>query len=153
MKEECLLGIDVGTSSCKVILLDKSGRIRGSVTKEYPIFVPRAGWTEQNPEDWWKAIKDSVKELLKKTDEKDSIRAIGLTGQMHGLVALDKEGNVLRPCILWNDQRCAPQCEEIYQKVGGKEKLLSYTNNSMLPGYTAGKILWVRENEPRVYES
>lgn len=152
MKEECLLGIDVGTSSCKVILLDKSGRIRGSVTKEYPIFVPRAGWTEQNPEDWWKAIKDSVKELLKKTDEKDSIRAIGLTGQMHGLVALDKEGNVLRPCILWNDQRCAPQCEEIYQKVGGKEKLLSYTNNSMLPGYTAGKILWVRENEPRVYE-
>ncbi|MCD6575382.1 xylulokinase [Candidatus Aerophobetes bacterium] len=152
MEKECILGIDVGTSSCKTILLDKSGETVASSTREYPIFVPKAGWTEQNPEDWWKAVKESIKEIVERSGERKSIKAIGLTGQMHGLVALDKEGNILRPCILWNDQRCAPQCEEIYEKVGGKEKLLSYINNSMLPGYTAGKILWVKENEPRIYE-
>jgi len=149
---ECVLGIDVGTSSCKAILLDRSGKIKGSSTVEYPIFVPKAGWTEQNPEDWWRGVKNSIKKVLDQTGEKENIKAIGLSGQMHGLVALDKEGDVLRPCILWNDQRCAPQCEQIYEQVGGKEKLLQYTNNSMLPGYTAGKILWVRENEPHIYE-
>ncbi|MBE0477766.1 xylulokinase [Candidatus Aerophobetes bacterium] len=152
MNKECVLGLDIGTSSCKTILLDKSGEIKGSYTVEHPISLPRAGWTEQNPQDWWIAVKKSIRGLLEKTGNGKYIRAVGLSGQMHGLVALNKAGEVLRPCILWNDQRSAPQCEQIYQLVGGEENLLRLSNNSMLPGYTAGKILWVRENEPHIYE-
>ncbi|MBC7188751.1 xylulokinase [Candidatus Aerophobetes bacterium] len=152
MSQELVVGIDIGTSSCKAILLDARGNIKGTFSVEYPISVPRPGWTEQDPQQWWEAVKTAIKELLRFVEKKEDIKAIGLSGQMHGLVALDKEGNVLRPCILWNDQRSSPQCREIYDKVGGEDKLLTYTNNSMLPGYTAGKILWVRENEPHLYE-
>ncbi|MFQ6067432.1 MAG: xylulokinase [bacterium] len=152
MNGEYLLGIDIGTSSCKTILLNQRGEIVREIVVEYPLLVPQTGWVEQYPEDWWRAVKKSVKDLLSGMKNKEAIKAIGLSGQMHGLVAMNKEGEVLRPCILWNDQRSAPQCEEIYQQVGGKENFLQYTNNSMLPGYTAGKILWVRENEPHIYE-
>lgn len=152
MNSEYLLGIDIGTSSCKTILVNYQGDIVRETVVEYPLLVPQTGWVEQHPEDWWRAVKKSVKDLLSEINNKEKIRAIGLSGQMHGLVAMNKEGEVLRPCILWNDQRSAPQCEEIYRRVGGKENFLQYTNNSMLPGYTGGKILWVRENEPHIYE-
>lgn len=152
MNSEYLLGIDIGTSSCKTILVDQQGNIVAEAVVEYPLLVPQTGWVEQHPEEWWRAVKKSIGDLLSRISDKGNIRAIGLSGQMHGLVAMGREGEVLRPCILWNDQRSAPQCEKIYQRVGGREKLLSYTNNSMLPGYTGGKILWVRENEPQIYE-
>jgi len=150
--QEYLIGIDIGTSSCKAILIDNAGKVIAKEVAGYPLFVPHPGWTEQNPEDWFQAVKQSIKKLLVKINKKNNIKALGLSGQMHGLVALDKDGKVLRPCILWNDQRSAPQCEKIYERVGGEKALLSYTNNSMLPGYTGGKILWVRENEPHIYE-
>jgi xylulokinase len=111
--------------------------------------IPRPGWAEQNPEDWWQATIASIRQVLLRADG-DSIAGIGLTGQMHGLVLLDGAGKVLRPCIMWNDQRTAAQCAEIEQKVG-RTKLIELAGKPALTGFTAGKILWVRENEPDIY--
>jgi xylulokinase len=111
--------------------------------------IPRPGWAEQNPEDWWQATITSFKQVLGSAGG-DPVAGIGLTGQMHGLVLLDEAGEVLRPCIMWNDQRTAPQCAEIEQKVG-RAKLVELAGKPALTGFTAGKILWVRENEPEVY--
>jgi xylulokinase len=122
---------------------------------EYPVNTPRAGWAEQDPQTWWATVRESLYKVttqLKALGRSPTdIRAIGLSGQMHGLVLLDPANEPVRPAILWNDQRSAPQCARIYEKVGGVEGLLSYTNNPMLSGYTGGKILWVRENEPEHY--
>ncbi len=148
-----VLGIDIGTSGCKTILVDEQGRVIASELEEYPLFSLRHGWSEQRPEDWWNAVVKSIKRITSKyREEVKALQGVGLTGQMHGLVVLDKNYNVIRPSILWNDQRTEAQCNEIYEKVGGKTELLEYTNNRMLPGYTGGKILWVRENEPENYE-
>jgi len=146
------MGIDVGTSGCKTLLIDETGDVIRRELEENSLSTPQPGWSEQSPEDWWKAVKLTIQRLLKDFDAVSDIKAIGLSGQMHGLVALDKDARVLRPSILWNDQRTAKQCKEIHEKAGGVEGLLKLTNNRMLPGYTGGKILWVRENEPRIYE-
>jgi xylulokinase len=144
-----LLGIDVGTTGAKAVLVEPGGAVIAEATTEYQMSVPRPGWAEQNPDDWWQATVASIKQVLGCTGG-DSIAGIGLTGQMHGLVLLDEAGTVLRPCIMWNDQRTAVQCAEIEQKVG-RAKLIELAGKPALTGFTAGKIVWVREQEPEVY--
>jgi xylulokinase len=144
-----LLGIDVGTTGAKAVLIEPGGAVLAEATTEYAMAVPRPGWAEQNPEDWWQATVVSIKQVLSRADGEE-ITGIGLTGQMHGLVLLDEAGEVLRPCIMWNDQRTAAQCVEIEQKVG-RAKLIELAGKPALTGFTAGKVLWVRENEPDIY--
>jgi len=146
------MGIDIGTTGCKTVLVDSTGAVLASEIEGYPFYSPRHGWAEQNPLDWWDSVVRTIQKLC--SSSKDLIRdlrGIGLSGQMHGLVALDREDEVIRPAILWNDQRTEKQCNDVYEAVGGPSALLSYTNNRMLPGYTGGKILWIRENEPEKY--
>jgi xylulokinase len=146
------LGLDVGTTAAKALLIDESGKVIGTASSEYPMNNPRPLWSEQNPEDWWKAVKISFQKIIEGNSiHRDEIKGIGLTGQMHGLVLLDKQGKVLRPCIMWNDQRTAAECEEITSLIGFK-KILKITGNAVLPGFTAPKILWMRKNEPDIYE-
>ncbi|ADD01505.1 xylulokinase [Thermoanaerobacter italicus Ab9] len=146
------LGIDVGTSAVKIILIEENGNVIGSISKEYPVYYPQPGWSEQNPEDWWNATKDGIRELIIKTGVKNyDIKGIGLSGQMHGLVVLDENNNVLMPAILWNDQRTQEECDYITQTLG-KEKLAKYTGNKALTGFTAPKILWVRKHRPDIYK-
>lgn len=152
MAKQYILGIDIGTSGCKTLIVDHTGHVAARAYAEYPLSTPQFGWAEQEAEDWWQAVKKTLKEILKDFESIEDIKGIGLSGQMHGLVALDKEGSVLRPAILWNDQRTVKQCQEIHELTGGVEGLLKLTNNQMLPGYTGGKILWLRENEPSVFE-
>lgn len=149
MDKALLLGIDVGTSGCKTVLADPGGGILAAHTVEYPLHTPQPGWTEQDPEDWWQAAVQGIQAVLARTGVPAAhIAGIGLSGQMHGMVALDADGRVVRRAILWNDQRTAAQCREIVERAGGPEALLAMTNNLMLPGYTGGKILWMRQNEP-----
>ncbi len=148
-----LLGIDVSTTGAKALIIDEHGSVVASHTTEYPLYTPKPRWSEQNPIDWWKGTCDSITAALRTANlSGEAIGAIGLTGQMHGLVLLDKSDQVLRPAILWNDQRTGPQCEAITQQVGGLDRLLQLTGNQVLPGFTAPKIVWVRDNEPSVYE-
>ena len=144
-----LVGLDVGTSGAKCILADETGRVLASSTQEYPLSTPRPGWAEQNPEDWWEGVKKGLKAILEKAkpDPKDIV-GVSFSGQMHGLVALDENNQVIRPSILWCDQRTQKQCDWITEKAGGVEGLVKYTNNQMLTGYTGGKILWLRDEEP-----
>jgi xylulokinase len=144
-----LLGIDIGTSGSKAVLIKPDGVVLAEATTEYPMEVPRPGWAEQNPEDWWQATIVSIRQVLAHA-RGESIAGIGLTGQMHGLVLMDEAGKVLRPCIMWNDQRTAEQCAEIEQKVG-RARLIELAGKPALTGFTSGKILWVREHEPAVY--
>lgn len=146
-----LIGIDVGTSGVKALLMDENGEVVKSVTKSYPLYTPRPAWSEQKPADWWKGTEDALKELMDGTDPSD-VRAVGLSGQMHGLVALDAEGQVIRDAILWNDQRTDDECAEIVEAAGGVNGLVAYTNNPMLTGFTGGKLLWVKKNEPENFE-
>ena len=153
MAGEYIMGIDIGTSGCKSILIDSDGKVTGSSLQEYPLLTPRPGWVEQNPWDWWKAVQAGINQLLQETGiSGNAVKGLGLSGQMHGLVALGKDLQILRPAILWNDQRTMSQCEYIHEVVGGIPKLVELTNNQMLPGYTGGKILWMREHEPKLYE-
>ena len=152
MEQQYIIGVDIGTSGCKSLLIDDVGKVVARAQEEYSLSIPKAGWSEQDPKDWWKAVKNSIKRLLKGFYSINNIRVIGLSGQMHGLVALDKDSQLVRPCILWNDQRTEKQCQEIHDRVGGTDEVLKLTCNRMLPGYTGGKILWVRENEPKLYE-
>lgn len=146
----CVIGVDVGTSGCKAIAVGYDGTVLADAVKEYPLYQPQIGWNEQDPEDWFCAVSDCLKEVTAKL-KGFPIAGIGLSGQMHGMVALDKNGEVIRRAILWNDQRTAAQCETITQAAGGLEGLLRNTNNRMLTGYTGGKILWMKENEPKNY--
>ena len=152
MSKQYLIGIDIGTSGCKTLIVDQGGEVVRRAVAEYPLFTPRPGWSEQNPEDWWQAVVSTLKTALDGFPKVSNIKGIGLSGQMHGLVALDGNGRVLRPSILWNDQRTAVQCHKIHELSGGIDGLLKLTNNQMLPGYTGGKILWLKENEPENYE-
>ena len=146
-----LLGIDVSTTGAKALLVDDEGRVVSSATTPLSLSTPHALWSEQNPEDWWNATRKSIADALTSANaSSQSIAAIGLTGQMHGLVLLDHEGQVLRPAILWNDQRCGVECDEIRERVG-REKLLRITGNDALTGFTAPKILWVEKHEPEVH--
>ena len=144
-----LIGLDVGTSGAKCIMIDENGKVIASSTQEYPLSTPRPGWAEQDPADWWNGVVAGLKAILAKAnvDPKD-IAGLSYSGQMHGLVALDANNEVIRPAILWCDQRTQKQCDWITEKAGGLEKLLTYTNNRMLTGYTGGKILWLRDEEP-----
>lgn len=144
-----LIGIDVGTSGTKSILIDESGKLIASVTAEYPLYQPQNGWAEQNPEDWWQAAVDTLRQITAKVPA-EQIAGIGLSGQMHSLVMLDKDNRVIRPAILWCDQRTQAECEDIEAAVG-HEKLISITANPALPGFTASKLMWVKKHEPENY--
>ena len=140
------IGIDLGTSSVKMLLVSKSGDILKSVTREYPICYPKSGWSEQNPYDWYNATIDGLKDLISDID-KSTVKGISFGGQMHGLVILDKDDNVIRPAILWNDGRTQKQTDYLNEVIG-KDKLSAYTANIAFAGFTAPKILWIKENEP-----
>ena len=140
------IGIDLGTSAVKLLLVDEQGKIYNEVTKEYPLEFPQPGWSQQNPEDWWNAVTEGIPELLAGFDAAQ-VAGIGCGGQMHGLVVLDKDDNVIRPAILWNDGRTAQQVDYM-NGVIGKEKLSALTANIAFAGFTAPKILWMKENEP-----
>ncbi len=147
------LGIDVGTSGTKTLAMREDGKILATVTIEYPLSSPKPGWSEQNPSDWWNATVKSVPKVLKKGKIKPgNVAGIGLSGQMHGSVFLDKKHQVIRPAILWNDQRTAEECEQIESAAGGRSKLIRMVANPALTGFTAPKILWLKNNEPRNYE-
>ena len=146
-----LIGVDLGTSGTKTVLFDTEGTVISSATVEYPMYQPKNGWAEQAPEDWWDATMRTTKKVIEDSgvDSKD-IKGMGISGQMHGLVMLDENGSVLRRSIIWCDQRTARECEEITERVGAK-RLIEITANPALPGFTASKILWVRNHEPEIY--
>lgn len=140
------IGVDLGTSAVKLLLMEGSGEIKNIVSKEYPLFFPHPGWSEQKPEDWWTAVMEGLKELTANVD-KSMIGGISFGGQMHGLVTLDQDDNVIRPAILWNDGRTQKQTDYLNQVIG-KDKLSQYTANIAFAGFTAPKILWMEEEEP-----
>ena len=144
------IGVDLGTSAVKLLLMDEEGKIVNIVSREYPLYFPHPGWSEQKPEDWWEQSKEGIRELVKDVD-KSQVAGISFGGQMHGLVILDENDNVIRPAILWNDGRTAKQTDYL-NTVIGKEKLSEYTANIAFAGFTAPKILWVKENEPDNFE-
>ena len=151
-KNALIMGIDVGTSGCKTVLVDEAGRVVESSFSDYELYSERHGWSEQVPEDWWEAVQSTIRLIMgRDSGYREALCAIGLSGQMHGLVPLDADQRVIRPCILWNDQRSERQCLAVQNAAGGVAGLLSLTNNRMLPGYTGGKILWMREHEPANY--
>lgn len=147
-----LLGIDIGTSAAKCLLTDHAGRVVAKESLGYPLDVPRPGWAEQNAEDWVDAAFHGIRRLLSHPGITASmIDGVSFSGQMHGLVALDKSGAVIRKPFLWCDQRTQAQCDRIEQAAGGRQALLSMTNNVMLTGYTGGKLVWLKEEEPEHY--
>jgi xylulokinase len=154
-KMSYLLGIDISTTGNKALLVStdpaKAGQVVGVAATENPISTPKPLWSEQDPGDWWMGIQSAIRQVLSETGiTGEQVLAVGLTGQMHGLVLLDRDGEVLRPSILWNDQRTGPQCEWITEKVG-LSNLLAWTGSPALTGFTAPKVIWVRENEPHIY--
>ncbi len=145
-----LLGIDIGTSGTKTLVLGPDGKVAGTATSEHSLQTPKPGWTEQDPLEWWSAVQKSIRGALKAAKvSKDDIVGIGLSGQMHGGVFLDEKGRVLRPAILWNDQRTGEQCDEILEKAGGPRQMLDLVGNLPLTGYTLPKILWFKKNEAK----
>ena len=142
------IGVDLGTSALKLVMMKGNGELVKTVSKEYPLYFPRSGWSEQNPADWFLAVKEGLKELAAFADEK--IAGISFGGQMHGLVILDKDDNVLRPAILWNDGRSTEETDYL-NNVIGKEKLSKLTANIAFAGFNAPKILWVKNNEPEIF--
>lgn len=142
------IGVDLGTSALKLVMMKGNGELVKTVSKEYPLYFPRSGWSEQNPTDWFLAVKEGLKELAACADEK--IAGISFGGQMHGLVILDKDDNVLRPAILWNDGRSTEETDYL-NNVIGKEKLSKLTANIAFAGFTVPKILWVKNNEPEIF--
>jgi xylulokinase len=146
-----LLGIDVSTTGAKALLIDEQGKVISSATSPLSLSTPRPLWSEQDPHEWWTGIQASIRQALTQAGVSGSaVKAVGLTGQMHGLVLLDEAGKVLRPAILWNDQRTGKQCDEIRARLG-KAHLIQITGNDALTGFTAPKVLWVQENEPELY--
>ena len=140
------IGVDLGTSAVKLLLMEGNGKICNIVSNEYPLSFPQPGWSEQKPEDWWDAVVDGIKKLVDGFDASE-VAGISFGGQMHGLVILDENDNVIRPAILWNDGRTTKQVDYLNNEIG-KEKLSEYTANIAFAGFTAPKILWVKENEP-----
>ncbi|MEC8043533.1 MAG: xylulokinase [Verrucomicrobiota bacterium] len=145
------IGLDIGTSSVKALLVSASGEVLKVSAPEYPFQTPKPLWAETDPTVWWNATQEAIRQLLEGQEAKN-VGGIGLTGQMHGMVALDASGEVLRPCIMWNDQRSFAECEEMTSLIG-KEQVLKITGNPILAGFTAPKILWVQKNEPDVFSS
>jgi xylulokinase len=148
-----LLGIDIGTSGVKALLISTEGKIFSSKTESYPLATPHSGWAEQSPDDWWQATVKVIKETISGNPINSSqIKGISLSGQMHSSVFLDEKMEVIRPAILWSDTRTSEQCKEIYAIAGGLDQLIRYVSNPALEGFTAPKILWLRENEPENYK-
>ena len=149
-----ILGIDIGTTGARALLVSDNGNVTASASAEYPLLIPRPNWAEQEPQAWWAATLSAIRNCLDKacsvTNQKIEVLAIGLSGQMHGSVFLDRHGEVLRPAILWNDQRTESQCQEITETIGFS-RLIELTYNRALAGFTAPKILWLRQNEPDTY--
>lgn len=147
-----LLGLDIGTSGTKTALFNENGETIATATYGYDLFQPKAGWAEQNPEDWWQACVNGIKEVIQKSKiDNKAIKGIGLSGQMHGLVMLDKENKLIRNSIIWCDQRTERECAEITRKIG-RERLIEITGNPALTGFTLSKLLWVKNNEPQNYK-
>lgn len=147
------LGIDIGTSGTKTLLIDDTGRIVAQAAARYPLSHPRPLWSEQDPEDWWRATVKTIRKTVRQAKVKPGdVKSIGLSGQMHGSVFLDDRQRVIRPAILWNDQRTAAECDEIERRAGGRRALIRMVANPALTGFTAPKILWLRNHEPRHYE-
>lgn len=144
------IGVDLGTSAVKLLLMDENGKICKIVSREYPLYFPHPGWSEQNPEDWFVQSMEGIRELTADCD-KSQVQGISFGGQMHGLVALDNQDQVIRPAILWNDGRTGKQTDYLNQVIG-KDKLSEYTANIAFAGFTAPKILWMKENEPENFE-
>ena len=140
------IGVDLGTSAVKLLLMNEKGEILNITSKEYPIFFPKPGWSEQNPTDWWEKSVEGIKELTKDYD-KSQVAGISFGAQMHGLVILDENDEVIRPALLWNDGRTAAETNYLNEKIG-KDKLSQYTANIAFTGFTAPKILWIKNNEP-----
>ncbi len=146
-----ILGVDLGTSGTKTVLFDSDGNAVASATVEYPMYQPQNGWAEQDPEDWYRACVETIRQVVSGSGvDAGDIAGMGISGQMHGLVMLDEEGKVLRRSIIWCDQRTAKECEEITETVG-RERLIEITANPALPGFTLSKLLWVRNHEPEVF--
>ena len=143
------IGVDLGTSAVKLLLMEGDGTIRKIVSREYPLYFPRSGWSEQNPEDWYSQTVEGIRDLVRECD-RSQVAGISFGGQMHGLVTLDAQDQVIRPAILWNDGRSAEETEYLNEKIG-KEKLSAYTANIAFAGFTAPKILWMRKNEPELF--
>jgi xylulokinase len=154
MAEQVLfLGMDIGTGGTRAVLIDGGGRIVASAASEHaPFRQPEPGWAEQDPEDWWRAAQDAIRATLALAGANASakIAGIGLTGQMHGAVLLDKDGQVLRPSLIWCDQRTGPQCDWLHQELG-REHLIELVANPALPNFTLTKLLWVKEHQPEIW--
>lgn len=145
------LGIDTSTTSSKALLIDQQGKVLAVSSSPHSLQTPQPLWSEQDPAEWWQAVSASIRQVLEKANVAGSeVSGVGLTGQMHGLVILDAGGTVLRPAILWNDQRTQAQCDEIHRRIG-KERFIQITGNVALTGFTAPKLLWVAQNEPEIY--
>ena len=142
------IGVDLGTSAVKLLLMDQEGQVVNIVSREYPLSFPHPGWSEQNPEDWWEQSKEGIKELISKIDATE-VAGISFGGQMHGLVILDENDQVIRPAILWNDGRTTKETDYLNQVIG-KEKLSEYTANIAFAGFTAPKLLWVKEMSRKI---
>ncbi|HEY0795339.1 MAG TPA: xylulokinase, partial [Acidisarcina sp.] len=149
------LGIDVGTGGTRAVIIDEDGKVIASASSEHaPFRTPHPGWAEQDPEDWWRAAKEAIAAAIHKAPDPNTpinaIAAVGLTGQMHGAVMLDASGKVLRPSLIWCDQRTGPQCDWLHEKLG-REHLIELTCNPALPNFTLTKLLWVKEHEPEIF--
>ena len=140
------LGVDLGTSSVKLVLADAGGKIIDSASADYPLYLPEEGWSEQKPEEWYAAVLDCVRKLGERQDM-SAVEGISFCGQMHGLVVLDADDNVIRPAILWNDNRTTEECAYLNEEVG-REKLLEWTGNVAFTGFTAPKLMWLKKHEP-----
>ena len=147
------LGVDIGTSGTKTLAINAKGKILATATRSYPLYQPKPLWSEQDPEDWWRATVDTIRDVIEKAGLKPAeVKAIGLSGQMHGSVFLDKKNKVVRRALLWNDQRTAAECAEIEARAGGRKQLIRLVANPALTGFTAPKILWLRNHEPKNFD-
>ncbi|MDR1558664.1 MAG: xylulokinase [Clostridiales bacterium] len=144
------IGIDLGTTAVKMLLMDEEGSIKRIVSREYPLYMNDSGWSDQNPDDWWSASVDGIRELIAGFDPNE-IQSVSFSGQMHGLVLLDENDKVIRRAILWNDQRTSTECDYLNNEIG-RDKLIDHTANVSLTGFTAPKILWVKKNEPENFK-
>ena len=147
-----LLGLDIGTTGTRALLVDEAGRVVASAVSEYPLYTPQPQWAEQDPADWWQATCEATRAALARAGVSGGeVGGVGLSGQMHGVVLLDEQDEVLRPSIIWCDQRSQPQCDWITEQVGA-ERLIELTCNPALTGFSAPKLLWIRDHEPQTYE-
>ena len=148
---ELLLGIDIGTSACKVAVFDKDGHVAASVTEDYPVYYPHTGWAEQNPDDWWEGVSKAIRRLMDSPDvSPEEIVGVGVDGQSWSAVAVDKEGKVLCPTPIWMDTRSNDICQEMTAKIGA-ERIFAVDGNPLQPMYTTPKVLWYERTMPELY--